>query len=107
MQMTITGHHVDVSPALRAYVTEKMQKLSRHFDQVVSIDVILNVEKLDKIAEANVNAGGRTLFATDTAQDMYAAIDGLTDKIDRQVRRLKGRLREHHHVKPDRVVSNL
>jgi len=106
MQLTITGHHVEVTPALRAYVTEKLQRLSRHFDHVISVEVILNVEKLDQIAEATVNAGGRTLFANEKASDMYAAIDGLSDKIDRQVRRLKGRLREHHHVKPDRVASN-
>lgn len=106
MQLTITGHHVEVTPALRAYVTEKLQRLSRHFDHVISVEVILNVEKLDNIAEATVNAGGRTLFANDKALDMYAAIDGLADKIDRQVRRLKGRLREHHHVKPEHLVSN-
>lgn len=106
MQMNITGHHVDVSPALRAYVTEKMQRLSRHFDHVISIDVILNVEKLDQIAEATVNAGGRTLFATHKAPDLYAAIDGMTDKIDRQVRRLKAKLRNNHHAKPQRMASN-
>lgn len=100
MQLTITGHHVEVTPALRAYATEKMQRLSRHFDQVLSVDIILNVEKLDQIAEATVNAGGRKLFATDTAEDMYAAIDGLADKMDRQVRRLKDKLRDHHHEKP-------
>lgn len=105
MQLNITGHHVDVSPALRAYVTEKMQRLTRHFDHVISIDVILNVEKLDQIAEASVNAAGRTLFATDTAPDMYAAVDGLIDKLDRQVRRLKQKLRDHHHVKLDRAAS--
>jgi putative sigma-54 modulation protein len=106
MQLTITGHHVEVTPALRAYVTEKLQRLSRHFDHVISVEVILNVEKLDQIAEATVNAAGRTLFANEKAPDMYAAIDGLSDKIDRQVRRLKGRLREHHHVKPERLVSS-
>ena len=106
MQLTITGHHVEVTPALRAYATEKLQRLSRHFDHVISVEVILNVEKLENIAEATVNAGGRTLFANDTAPDMYAAIDGMSDKIDRQVRRLKGRLREHHHVKPERMASD-
>ncbi len=97
MQMTITGHHVEVTPALRAYVTEKMQRLSRHFDRVISINVILKVEKLEQMAEASVNAGGRTIFATDTSTDMYAAIDGLIDKLDKQVRRLKARLRDNHH----------
>lgn len=106
MQLTITGHHVEVSAALRAYVTEKMQRLVRHFDQVQSVDVILKVDKLDQIAEATVNAGGRTLFANDAAPDMYAAIDGLADKMDRQVRRLKDRLRDHHG-KSQRAVSNL
>ena len=105
MQLTITGHHVDVSPALRAYVTEKMQRLSRHFDHVISVDVILNVEKLDNIAEATVNAGGRTLFATDKAADMYAAIDGMSDKIDRRVRRHKARLTDHHS-RSQRQASN-
>ena len=107
MQLTITGHHVEVTPALRAYTTEKMQRLSRHFDQVVSVDVILNVEKLDQIAEATVNAGGRRLFATETSEDMYAAIDGLSDKMDRQVRRLKDKLRDHQHTKPAHHVTDI
>ncbi len=101
MQIDITGHHVDVTPALRAYVTEKMQKLVRHFDQVISIHVILNVEKLQHLAEATVNAGGRTLFATESASDMYASIDGLIDKLDRQVRRHKDRITYHHHTRPE------
>ncbi len=103
MQINITGHHVDVTPALRAYVTEKMQKLTRHFDQVNSIHVILNVEKLQQQAEATVKAGGRTIFATDTATDMYASIDGLIDKLDRQVRRHKDRITDHQHVRHEPV----
>jgi putative sigma-54 modulation protein len=99
MQIDITGHHVDVTPALRAYTTEKMQKIARHFDQVKSIHVILNVEKLQQHAEATVSAAGRTLFATQTATDMYASIDGLVDKLDRQVRRYKDRITNHQHVK--------
>lgn len=106
MQINITGHHVDVSPALRAYVTEKMQKLTRHFDQVNSIHVILNVEKLQHQAEATVNAGGRTIFAAESAKDMYASIDGLIDKLDRQVRRYKDRLTNHQHVKHEPVETD-
>ncbi len=105
MQLNITGHHVDVTPALRAYVTEKLQRLSRHFDHVISVNVILKVEKLDQMAEATVNAGGRSIFANETAADMYAAIDGLVDKLDRQVRRLKDRLRDHHHARPQPLAS--
>ena len=105
MQITTTGHPVEVTAALRAYVTEKMQKLERHFDQVSSVNVILNVEKLQHQAEATVKAGGRTIFAADTATDMYASIDNLIDKLDRQVRRYKDRITDHHHVKHDAVDS--
>lgn len=104
MQINITGHHVEVTPALRAYVTEKMQKLARHFDQVNSINVILNVEKLQQQAEATVTAAGRTLFATASDMDMYASIDGLVDKLDRQVRRYKDRITNHHSSRPEQIV---
>lgn len=106
MQMNISGHHVELTPALRAYVTEKLQRLSKHFDHLISIDVILKVEKLDQMAEATVQAAGRTLFADASAQDMYAAIDALSDKLDRQVRRYKQRLRDNHHGRPEGAASN-
>lgn len=105
MQINVTGHHVEVTPALRAYVTEKMQRISRHFDHVISINVILNVEKRKKEAEATVHAAGRSLFANASDDDMYAAIDGLVDKLDRQVRRLKDRLKRHHTSRAQRMAS--
>ena len=105
MQINITGHHVDVTPALRAYVTEKMQKLVRHSDQVTSARVILKVEKLAQVAEANVNDGGHTLFASVTAADMYASIDKLIDKLDRQLRRRKDRFTNRPHIKHEPVSS--
>jgi len=96
MQINVAGHHVEVTTALRAYVTEKMQRISRHFDHVISINVILKVENHQQQAEATVNAAGKALFAHDTDSDMYAAIDGLIDKLDRQVRRFKDRIRGNH-----------
>lgn len=105
MQIDITGHHVDVTPALRAYVTEKMQKLVRHSDQVISIRVILKVEKLEQLAEASVNEGGHTLFASVTAMDMYASIDKLVDKLDRQLRRRKDRFTNRPHGKIEPVST--
>ncbi len=105
MQINITGHQVEVTPALRAYVTEKTQKLERHFDHVLSAHVILKIEKIHHVAEATVNAAGRQLHAADQASDMYAAIDGLIDKLDRQVRRYKDKLRGNHHADPDAVQS--
>lgn len=106
MQINITGHHIEVTPPLRAYVTEKLQRISRHFDHVISVNVILKVENtLQQQAEATVNAAGKSLFAQDTDADMYAAIDGLADKLDKQVRRHKDRIRGHHASAAKRAAS--
>ncbi len=98
MQLTVTGHHIDVTPALRAYVTEKMQRVTRHFEHVISVHAVLGIEKHEQQAEATINVagGGKAIFATESAMDMYAAIDGLVDKLDRQVRRHKEKLTDHH-----------
>lgn len=96
MQINVTGHHIEVTPALRAFVTEKLQRISRHFDEVISINVILKVESPQQQAEATVKVAGKSIFAQDTNNDMYAAIDGLVDKLDKQVRRYKDRLRGNH-----------
>lgn len=105
MQINITGHHIEVTPALKAYVNEKLQRISRHFDHVISIDVILKLDNHQKQAEGTVYAAGKTLFAQDSNNDMYAAIDGLADKLDKQVRRYKDRLRGHHASSAKRAAS--
>ena len=85
MQITVSGHHVEVTPALRDYVNNKLAKLQRHFDNITNTDVTLSVEKLVQKAEATVHVAGPDLFATCESEDMYAAIDSLTDKLDRQL----------------------
>lgn len=85
MQLSITGHHIEVTEALRNYVTEKFARLKRHFDQVLNVHVVLEVAKLTQKAEATVQVNGAKLFAEDTQSDLYAAIDGLIDKLDRQI----------------------
>ena len=105
MQINITGHHIEVTPALRAYATEKLQRISRHFDHVISISVILKVENPKQQAEGTVHAAGKSLFAHDANTDMYAAIDGLADKLDKQVRRYKDRVRGHHASAAKRAAS--
>ena len=105
MQINITGHHIDVTPALKAYVTDKLQRIYRHFDHVISTDVILRVENHHKQAEAKVVAAGKSLFAQESSDDMYAAIDGLIDKIDRQVRHYKDRVRSRHGSAVKKAVS--
>lgn len=96
MQLSLTGHHVDITDALRTYVDEKMQKLERHFDHVTNVHVILSVEKLNQKAEATVHISGADVFADSIQEDMYAAIDGLVDKLDRQVLKHKEKLQNHH-----------
>lgn len=105
MQVNVTGHHVEVTPALRGYVHEKMQRLARHFDHVISINVVLNVEKHIHQAEATVHTAGKSLFANAADGDMYAAIDGLIDKLDKQIRRYKDRLTDHQVSRDDRTAS--
>ena len=96
MQLTVTGHHVDVTPALRNYVEEKMERIARHFDHVITTHVVLLVEKERHLAEAKLNAKGTTLHAEAEAPDMYAAIDFLTSKLDGQVRKFKEKVTDHH-----------
>jgi putative sigma-54 modulation protein len=105
MQLTITGHHVDVTPALHAYVTEKMQRINRHFDSVISLNVILSVEKLEHGAEATLHAAGKSLVANAIELDMYAAIDSLVDKLDKQVRRYKDKRSDHQVSRDDKQAS--
>jgi len=96
MQINLTGHHVEITPALRTYVTSKLARLERHFEQLIDIHCILTVEKLRHRAEANVNLKGATLFADATEDDMYKSIDMMIDKLDRQVKRHKGKLTDRH-----------
>lgn len=96
MQLSVTGHHVDITSALRNYVQNKIDKVGRHFDLVSDVHCILTVEKLRHKAEATVNVNGGQIYAEATEDDMYAAIDGLVDKLDRQVRKYKEKLGDHH-----------
>lgn len=96
MNLTISGHHIEVTPALREYVTEKLKRVGRHFDHIIGTEVILSVEKLQQKAEATLHASGAKLHAEMVADDMYAAIDLLIDKLDQQTRKHKEKTRDHH-----------
>ncbi|AHE99311.1 ribosome hibernation-promoting factor, HPF/YfiA family [Thioalkalivibrio paradoxus] len=98
MQINLTGHHVDITNALRDYVEDKFQRLERHFDQVIDIHVVLTVEKNHNKAEANLQVSGNQIHADATHDDMYAAIDGLIDKTDRQLIKHKEKLKDHHRA---------
>ncbi|MCL6415226.1 ribosome-associated translation inhibitor RaiA [Aestuariirhabdus sp. Z084] len=89
MQINISGHHVDVTEALREYVATKVDRLERHFDTITSVNVTLSIEKEGQKAEANLHVRGADIHATAVHDDMYAAIDMLADKLDRQLMKHK------------------
>ncbi len=100
MNLNITGHHIEVTPALRDYVSGKVEKVIRHFDHVTSVHVILSVEKLVQKAEITLHVKGKDIFADSSDTDLYAAIDLLIDKLDRQVQKYKGKQNDHGHDRP-------
>ncbi|KGQ17763.1 Sigma 54 modulation protein/30S ribosomal protein S30EA [Lysobacter dokdonensis DS-58] len=96
MRIDTYGQQLEVTPALRDYVETKLQRLSRHFDQPIDVRTQLSLERTDHCAEANVNIAGRTLHADATAQNMYAAIDLLADKLDRLLMKHKEKIIDSH-----------
>ena len=97
MQVSLSGHHVEITESMRNYVHEKVEKLDRHFDQALDIHIVLTVEKLRHKAEATLHVSGSNLHADDVQEDMYAAIDGLIDKLDRQGKKHKEKLKSHRN----------
>ncbi|KTD17357.1 ribosome hibernation-promoting factor, HPF/YfiA family [Legionella jordanis] len=95
MQISFTGHNVEVTPALKAFTVEKFNKLERHFDRITSIHVVFDIEKLSQIAEASIQVAKGELHARAESDDMYSAIDALIDKLDRQLIKHKEKIREH------------
>ena len=96
MQLSISGRGMDITQALHKHVAGKVEKIARHFDHVTNTNVVLHVEKTRHMAEATINTKGATLHATGTADDMYAAIDSMAGKLDRQVLKHKEKLADHH-----------
>jgi putative sigma-54 modulation protein len=95
MQVIVTGHHLEVTDALKAHIDAKFEKLARHFDNVTDVHVILSVEKLIQKAEATLQLSGAKLFAEDSQEDMYVAIDAMVDKLDRQISKHKEKTGSH------------
>jgi putative sigma-54 modulation protein len=95
MQINLTGRHVEITTALKEYVDTKFAKLARHFEHINHVNVVLTVEKLKQIAEAKINLSGAEVFAISDDENMYAAIDQLIDKLDRQVIKHKEKLIRH------------
>jgi len=105
MQIKLSGHHIDITPALHDYVHDKLERIERHSDNVTSVQVILSVEKLRQKAEATIHVTGNDIFADAVNEDLYAAIDALSDKIDRQIKKHKEKLLEKHRGEKTRDYS--
>ena len=95
MNLNLTGHHLDITPALRDYVVAKLDRVTRHFDHVIDVNVVLGVDKLQHKIEVNLHTRGKDIHCEAIEADMYAAIDVLIDKLDRQVVKHKEKRAEH------------
>ncbi|MBI2296586.1 MAG: ribosome-associated translation inhibitor RaiA [Betaproteobacteria bacterium] len=97
MNLNLTGHHLEITAAIRDYVSSKLERITHHFDHVIDVSVILSVEKLQRKIEASVHVRGKDIFCESADTDMYAAIDSLIDKLDRTIIKHKEKSLEHRH----------
>jgi putative sigma-54 modulation protein len=104
MQFNVTGHHVEVTAPLRDYVHKKLERIGRHFEQVIDVHCVLTVEKLRQKAEATLLVSGSAIHADATQEDMYAAIDLLADRLDRRIKKHKEKLNDHHAAEARRAL---
>jgi putative sigma-54 modulation protein len=97
MNLHLTGHQLPITPAIREYIEVKLERITHHFDNVIDVNVIMSVEKLQQKIEATVHVRGKDIFCESAATDMYAAIDGLIDKLDRTILKHKEKTLSHRH----------
>lgn len=97
MPINLTGHHIEVTPALRQLTEQKFDKLERHFDHITNINVVFNIEKLMQVAEGSVTIAKKDFHARAESDDLYKAIDELVEKLDKQLLKHKEKIRNHHH----------
>jgi len=100
MNLNLSGHHLDITPAIRDYVVHKLVRVTRHFDHVIDVTVVLSVDKLQQQVTANLHIRGKDIHAECVEPDMYAAIDALADKLDRQVLKHKEKRNGHRRDAP-------
>jgi putative sigma-54 modulation protein len=96
MNLQISGHHLEITPAIHEYVTGKLERVTRHFDNVIDVNVILSVDKLKQKAEVTVHLSGKDVFVESIDEDLYAAVDSLVDKLERQIQKHKQKIQDHH-----------
>lgn len=106
MNLQISGRHLEITPAIHDYVTGKLDRVMRHFDNVIGVSAILSVDKLKQKAEVTVHLSGKEIHVESVEEDLYAAVDGLVDKLDRQIQKHKQKMQDHHRgEKPSHGVE--
>jgi putative sigma-54 modulation protein len=105
MNLNLTGRHLEITPAIRDHVTSKLDKVKRHFDNVIDINVILSVDKLVQKAEGTVHVSGKNIFAETEDSNLYVAIDALVDSLDRQVLKHKEKHTARRHDETGKQVT--
>ncbi len=107
MNLNITGNHLEVTPALREYIEQKLERITRHVDNVIAVSVTLSVDKLEQKVNVDLHLKGKDIHVESSHADMYAALDLMADKLDRQVLKHKEKLTDHHASKPVPVADEL
>ena len=97
MNLNLTGRHLEITPAIRAHVLDKLDKITRHFDHVIDVNIVLSVDKLQQKAEANVHLSGKTIVVECDDANLYVAIDSLVEKLDRQILKYKEKFAARRH----------
>ncbi|MEX2165227.1 MAG: ribosome-associated translation inhibitor RaiA [Sulfuricaulis sp.] len=105
MQITVSGHQIEITESMRTYASEKVGRIQKHFDHVINANIVLHVQKNQHIAEATIHARGTTMHANAEGADMYAAIDSVAGKLDRQV--LKHKEKTTHHRRGEGAIKKL
>jgi len=95
MKVTVTGRHMELSDALRNYIENGLQKLEAHFDKLTDANVVLDVQKHRHMAEVTLNANGVRIHGREVSADMYASVDSVINKLDKQVRKYRERINRH------------
>ena len=97
MNITTTARHFEASPELIEHIEERIGRLKRYFDHILNVDVIMDVQKFRHLAEVKVHVNGHDFTAREESEDMYGSIDLTAKSLERQIKKFKGKMIDHHH----------
>jgi putative sigma-54 modulation protein len=107
MHITFTARHFKATNRLKEYSEKKVTRLKRYYDGIIECEIILDYEKLDQIAEIAIKVYGQRLVAIEKSEDIFKSIDAAVDKLERQVKKYKEKLKDHANVKPAEIIASV